>query len=125
MTLEEKAGTPMRRHPVVEMFMLSNLGATTTGIPGAVIWFSAGEFVDPEPHVGPRLIVMLGDMIKTEGLIDVPIVRLTSPPDVLGELPASMTESLVRFVNLNREILLAHWEGELGTKETIRLLKAV
>jgi hypothetical protein len=108
------------------MFLLeamSNLRPKTTGVEGAVIWISAGEFDDVSAQLGPRIKVVLGDRITTEGLREAVSVRLTVPPEVLGELPSKVRERVIRFVEKNRSVLLRHWNGELDSKETLDLLE--
>jgi hypothetical protein len=104
---------------------MSNLRPNTTGVQGAVIWISAGEFAGAEAQHGPRIKVVLGEKITTEGLDKSVSVRLTNPPEVLGVLPAKVKRDVVRFVNVNRDVLLRHWAGELDSKETLELLQGI
>lgn len=121
------------RHNVVERFKsggfyleaMSNLCPKTTGVDGAIIWISAGEFAGAEAQHGPRIKVVLGDRTTTEGLSESISVRLTEPPVVLGTLPGKVKKQVLRFVKENREILLQHWNGVLDSKEAIDLLKKV
>ena len=105
-------------------FLFSNLLPRSTGIAGAVVWFSAGEFAEPDPHLGPRLLVVLGDDLKA-GWGDAVSVRLTDPPDVLGKLPTEVARQVVEFIRRNRVALLGHWQGDLDTKETVDMLVRV
>jgi hypothetical protein len=77
---------------VVNLFVLSNLRSTTTGIQGAVIWVAAGEFAGADTGLGPRLLVVLGDSIAPDRLTNALNVRLTDAPEALGDLPADMEE---------------------------------
>lgn len=104
---------------------MSNLLPKDTGVDGAVIWISAGEFHGVDAQHGPRIKVMLGNKITTEGLSDSISVRITDPPVVLGSLPGNIRKQVVQFVEKNRDILLRHWNGELGSKETLNLLEPV
>lgn len=106
-------------------FLLSCLGPKTTGIQGAVIWVSAGEFASVGADLGPRLQVVVGEAISVEGLKTAVSVRLTRPPVVLGNLPRRVKRLVVTFVNANRDTLLGHWNGVLSTRETLDLLKGV
>ena len=105
-----------------DLFLMSNLRSTHTGVQGAVIWVSAGEFADAACPYGPRLMVVLGDAITTNGLKDAVSVRLTNPPEVLGELPGKIKQQVVKFVVRNRDVLLRHWHGEIDTKEMLDLV---
>ena len=100
---------------------MSNLLPKDTGVDGAVIWISAGEFYGVDAQHGPRIKVVLGRKITTEAVS----VRSTNPPVVLGDLPGKIRKQAVQFVEKNREVLLRHWNGELDSKETLNLLEHV
>jgi translation initiation factor IF-1 len=104
---------------------MSNLPPKDTGVDGAVIWISAGEFYGMDAQHGPRIKVVLGNKITTEGLRDSVSVRITDPPVVLGKLPGKIRKQVIQFVEKNRDVLLRHWNGELGSKETLNLLEPV
>ena len=104
---------------------MSNLRPKTTGVEGAVIWISAGEFYGVDAQHGPRVKVMLGDKITNEGLKESVSVRITDPPVVLGKLPGKIQKQAIQFVEKNRDVLLRHWNGELDSKETLNLLEHV
>lgn len=113
---------------VVARFLLeamSNLLPQDTGVEGAIIWISAGEFHGVDSQHGPRVKVVLGNKITTEGLRDSVSVRISDPPVVLGKLPGGVRKKVVEFVDRNRDILLSHWNGELGSRVTLSLLKQV
>jgi hypothetical protein len=105
-----------------DLWAMSNLRSSDTGVEGTVIWVSAGEFSGVDARHGPRIVVLLGDKIAAEGLKDAVSVRLTTPPEVLGDLPAQVTRQVVEFVEKNRDVLLEHWNGEIDSGEMIRLL---
>jgi hypothetical protein len=104
---------------------MSNLRPRTTGVDGAIIWISAGEFSGSEAQHGPRIKVVLGDKATTEGLNEAVSVRLTDPPVVLGTLPGKVKKQVIKFIEKNREALLQHWKGDLDSKETLDLLEKV
>jgi hypothetical protein len=106
-------------------FLSSNLRSEDTGIEGAVIWFFAGEFDRKETQHGPRILICLGEEVTIESLADSVGVRLTSPPDVLGTLPSTITRQVVAFVEANRDVLLRYWQGETATSEVLELLVRV
>jgi hypothetical protein len=113
---------------VVARFQLeamSNLRPNDTGVKGAVIWVSAGEFAGADAQHGPRIKVVLGEKITTDGLKEALSVRLTEPPEVLGELPGKLKKQAIAFVNANREVLLRYWSFEIGTPEMVRLLQRI
>lgn len=75
---------------VVARFLLeamSNLPPVDTGVSGAVIWVSSGEFVGAKSPHGPRIKVVPGAKITKEGLVDAASVTITDPPRVIGTLP--------------------------------------
>lgn len=105
------------------MFLLSNLRSTETGVEGAVIWIAAGEFAGADTGLGPRLLVVLGDSIAPDRLIDALNVRLTNPPEALGDLPADIEERVVSFVAKNRDVLVRYWNGANSMSETLDLVE--
>lgn len=104
---------------------LSNLLSKDTGVEGAVIWISAGEFAGADAQDGPRIMVVLGSKLTSDGLRGAVSVRLTTPPAFSGNLPSSVEEQVILFVEHNRDVLLRHWNGELGSKETLNLVERV
>lgn len=104
---------------------MSNLRPRTTGVEGAVIWVSAGEFSGANLQHGPRIKVVLGEKITTEGLEDAVSVTLGDPPKVFGKLSGKLTKQVVTFVNQNRAALIRHWNGEIDTKEMLDLIERI
>ena len=113
------------RAPGIALEGLSVLRSTDTGVRGAVIWVAACEFEDSDRHLGPRLLVMLGDSIRAEGLKYAVTVVVARPPEVLGALPPEIAEHVESFVTKNRDVLLRHWRGEIDTREVLDLLEGV
>ena len=108
-----------------DLWLMSNLSPSHTGVDGAVIWVSAGEFCGAEAQHGPRIKVVLGTKLTPDGLREAASVTLTSPPEVLGTLPGKVRDLAVEFVRRNRDALLRHWNCELDTRETLDLLQRV
>lgn len=104
---------------------MSNLRPQDTGVKGAIIWVSAGEFWGTDSQHGPRIKVMQGNKLTSDGLKDSVSVRLTDPPEVLGILPGQLKKQVVRFININRDVLLRYWNFEIGTPEMVRLLRRI
>ena len=109
----------------MDMFAMSNLRSTDTGVEGAVIWVSVGEFYGVDLQHGPRIKVLQGSKITKEGLMDAVSVRLTDPPQILGDIPAKMERQIVAFINLNRNTLLKYWNEEISTREMLDLIERV
>ena len=109
---------------VADLFLASNLRGGETGVEGAIIWIFAGEFAGVE--LGPRLLVVIGeDKISAEWLRDAVSVRLTTPPEVIGKLPSTIRRQVIEFVEINRDILVRHWNGGLDSKATLNLLTRI
>jgi hypothetical protein len=108
---------------VADLFLASNLRSETTGIAGVVLWIFAGEFAGAE--LGPRIMVVVGDKISAELLRNAVTVRLTTPPEVMGEFPDAMRRQVIVFLERNRNVLLQHWDGELASREALDLLKRI
>lgn len=107
---------------LVARFMLeamSNLPPDDTGVAGAVIWVSSGEFAGAKSQHGPRIKVIPGTKITKEGLMDAASVTITEPPRVVGTLPGKLKTQAIRFVNLNREVLLRYWRNEISTRQML------
>ncbi len=108
-----------------QLELMSNLGPGRTGIDGAVIWVSAGEFAAAERQPGPRVVVVLGEKISTERLDGASSIRLTDPPQVSGALPVGVRRKALSFVVLNRDVLLRYWHNEVDTRKMVEGVKRV
>lgn len=104
---------------------MSNLLPRRTGVRGAVIWVSPGEHGGKDLQHGPRVKVVLGEKTTTEGLATAVSVTLSNPPRVLGTLPGHIEKQVLRFIEVNREVLLAHWRGELDPGDVLERLVRV
>jgi hypothetical protein len=113
---------------VVARFMLeamSNLRTRATGVDDATVWVSSGEFAGAQSQHGPRIKVLLGTKITTEGMAEAASVTITVPPKVIGTLPGKIRKQSIAFVNLNREILLQYWRNEVDTQEMLEGLERI
>lgn len=107
---------------VVARFQLeamSNLRPNKTGVVGAIIWVSAGEFSGVESQHGPRIKVVPGTKITTDGLRDAISISITEPPKVFGDLTGEIEKQALRFVRLNQDVLLRYWRNEIDTAEML------
>ena len=64
-----------------------------------MIWISSGEFAGADIQHGPRIKIVMGDKITSEGLGDAVSVKLTDPPEVVGELPGKIMRQVIKFVD--------------------------
>lgn len=106
-------------------FLLANLGAETTGIPGAVVWIAAGEFSEDEAHLGPRIVVVTGTELSIQSLRRGVAVAVDRPAHLLEMVPEAIRHQVQVFAHMNREVLLAYWRGELHTRSAIERLQRV
>lgn len=108
-------------------FLLANLGAETTGIVGAVVWIAAGEFSEDEAHLGPRIVVVTGTSLSMQSLRRgvAMAVAFERPAHLLDVVPEAIRHQAQVFADLNREVLLAYWRGELHTRAAIERLQPV
>lgn len=98
---------------------MANLRPDKTGVTGAVIWISVGTGL----RHGPRVKVMLGTRATEEALESCVSVTITHPPRVLGTLPAAIERKVLRFVELNHDVLLQHWRDEIDALDVGPLLR--
>lgn len=104
---------------------MANLLPRRTGIRGAVVWVSPGEFGGTDSRHGPRVKVMLVEKTTTEGIENSVSVTISQPPRVLGTLPGKIKSQVIRFVTLNHDLLLQHWRGEVDHVEVATQLRRV
>ena len=107
------------------LWLMSNLGPKQSGVEGAVVWVSAGEFACDHAARGRRLLVVLGESLAPELLTDAVEIPLTGGPEATGDLPEWVARQVVAFVVRNRDVLLRHWNCELSSDEMLDLLVRV
>lgn len=107
------------------MWAMSNLSPHDTGVKGCLIWCSIGEFEGKAIKHGPRIKVMLGQKITSEGLADAVSVTLDPVPRVIGALSGRVKKQVLQFVELNRETLLQYWNGQLTTRQMLDGLQPI
>ena len=112
----------MKRRYALDTFAMANLPARDTGVDGAVIWVAEGEFGGADSQHGPRVRVVPGTKITSEGLGDAVSITLTEPPRVLGTLPGRVRKLALEFVRKNREVLRRYWNNDLSTREMLDAL---
>lgn len=105
------------------LMAMSNLRSNRTGVEGAVVWCSSGEFEGKSLPHGPRLKVVLGSKVTHEGLVSACSVTLELHPRVIGgKLPAKTKRQTKEFIVRNLDTLLGYWTGELDTADMIEQL---
>lgn len=95
-----------------DIYEMANLYPRTTGLP-MTVWVS--------PHGGARhdarvkVSVIGGDRMVPEGAA---VVGIRPEPRLIeGDLTRADFEAVARWIVLNREALIALWDGELDTIE--------
>ena len=96
--------------------MLSRLTSEITNIQGVIFFIGCKELLDDQDRdAPPTLLVMSGVQ-----LANVIAVALSDDPIVVGDfLPQWLHKRVKAFVATNREVLLAHWRGEIGRRQMV------
>ena len=101
-----------------DFFDMANLFSKHTGLP-FVVWMSYRGGAQPDVRVkvsaGPKALPSEMASVAIR-----PNVRL-----VEGEMSPSDLALLAKWVELNREVLLKYWEGEIDTKDAIDAIRLV
>jgi hypothetical protein len=103
----------------IEILAMSNLTSSDTGVDGVVIWVSAGEFSGKGSQHGPRIKVVSGSRITSEGLDKAATATLEDPPRFIGDLSVNKKKEVTAFIIKNRNVLLRYWAGGMSTREMI------
>jgi hypothetical protein len=102
-----------------DFFFMSNLPPSFTGLP-FVVWISQKGYAKYDC----RVKVSMGPKVKPGDLITVtvrPEVREISAP---ARLHLAELRALTRWIELNREVLVKFWEGDIAyTNEVLEQLK--
>ena len=125
MSDEDLAKKVADRFSGMDLFAMSNLRPSDTGIEGTVIWVSEGEFSGVDSQHGPRIKVLPGTKVTPETRQNAVSVRITNPPEFLGDLPGKVKKQIVKFIDRNRDTLLRYWNSELSTREMLDLIQKV
>ena len=107
-----------------KLFEMSNLRKIDTGLP-VNIYISSGGPTN-QKH-GPRLKAMIniGDKFDPYKTVSIMLKRDITENDIVGyhKLPAKIIDSLRQYINLNYDVLMAHWDDKIGSVEVIQQLK--
>ena len=105
---------------------MSNLRPSDTGIPGVVLWISAGEFEGKGSQHAPRIKVIVGGgKVSAEDLRDAPSVTIKDQRVVRGSLSGKILKQVIKFILLNQEVLLKYWDQSISTAEMIKSIRGV
>ena len=104
----------------MNLWEMANLGPKNTGIPNYVIWISSGQGV----RHGPRIKVVRGVKWNPNESATIP---LTGMPRVIGDIGITQDEfsKIVDWININRQLLLQYWDGDMLTSDFIEQMKKI
>lgn len=109
-----------------ELFEMSNLRKSETGLP-CNIYVSSGGSVNKR-H-GPRIKAMVtsADKFDPGQTVSVLLRKDITPDDVVGyaKLSPMVLNAMREYLNLNYDVLIAHWNDELSASELIAKLKRI
>lgn len=107
-----------------EIFALANLSSKTTGIAGAILWVSSGEFESKKSVHGARVKVVEGTSMTAEGLADAAVVTISDVPELKqGKLKKKTMGLVTAFIASNKAVLLSYWKGKIDTAELIAQIR--
>jgi hypothetical protein len=100
------------------LFEMANLFSKHTGLP-FVVWISykGGARHDARVKVSPGPKVLPSEMVSVAIRPHIRVVE--------GSLDASDLSLLSRWIELNHDILLKYWEGDIDTKDAIEAMRPI
>ncbi len=102
----------------IDFYLMANLSTRLTGLP-FVVWISqrGNARHDIRVKVSPGLKAIPEEMVSVGIRPDVHLV--------VGELASNDLKLLTAWVELNREVIVKFWNGELATDEALVEIKAI
>jgi hypothetical protein len=108
-----------------EVFSMANLSSATTGVKGAIIWVSVGEFSGKKSEHEARIKVVEGSSMSSN-LENAAVITIEESPKVLhGKIKKKVAKDSISFVTLNKKPLLDYWNGKIDTAVFISRLKPI
>ena len=100
------------------LFEMANLFPKHTGLP-FVVWVSykGGAQHDVRVKVSPGTEVLPSQMVSVAIRPGVHVVE--------GKMSASDLAVLTKWIELNRDVLVKYWEGDIDTKDAIDAIRPV
>ena len=103
-----------------DLFEMANLYPRTTGLP-MTVWVSPRGGARHDARV--KVSRSGGERVELE---DTAVVAIRPEPALLeGDLGSADLAAVVRWIVLNRDILLAYWDGAADTADLIQRLRRV
>lgn len=105
----------------LNLFEMSNLHPEDTGLENLVVWISAGG--DKLKH-GPRIKVVRGKKWRNDLASTVP---LTGIPRIIGKAELTQDEfaELMKWININRDVILLYWNDRISTAKMINNIEKI
>ena len=104
---------------LLDMFEMSNLGSKDTNL-SRVIWVSSKGKTRHAPRI--KIQNIEGDKSKPETL-DISITIEDNPKLVKGNLLNKELEKYIKWIKLNKDVLLDYWYGNILTREMLNKIK--
>jgi hypothetical protein len=98
---------------------MSNLSPKRTGLP-FVVWISAGAWIQNDDI---RVKITRGPKVKSSEMISVALRPMLRVID--GQLSNEELGLLEQWVQLNLEVLIDYWNGEIDTSGVLERLKGI
>ena len=99
-------------------YLMSNLRPKTTGLP-MVVWLQHGTGVRHDVRL--KVSMVHGDRISPD---DLAVLSIRPEPRLMdGELSRADFDTVVRWIKLNEDAIVRHWDGLTDTVELAGELK--
>jgi hypothetical protein len=103
-----------------DLFEMANLYPDTTGLP-MTVWVSPRGTARHDVRV--KVNMMHGNQMN---IANTAVVGVRPMPRLIaGRLPAADAQFVFEWVTLNRDALVAYWDGQIDTARLIQALKAL
>jgi len=112
--IEEKAGTATSD----ELFEMANLYPRTTGLP-MTVWVSLRGNARHDVRV--KVNMAHGNQMNIDNTAVVGV--RPSPHLITGRLSANDERAVFEWVVLNRDVIVAYWDGDIDTVQLAQALK--
>src|ERR1700733_9960894 len=108
----------MKRFTSDDLFLMSNLAPDDTGLP-FVVWISVRGKArhDIWVRVSRTFKIVPSEMASVAIQPDVHVVE--------GVMSTSDLNLFRQWVELNRDVLIQHWDGEVGSKDAINAIRPI
>ena len=101
-----------------DLFLMSNLYPEDTGLP-MTVWVSTKGGARHDARV--KANIAHGPRMNADNLA---VVSVRPQPRLLhGELSRRDLEAVIAWIELNREVIIDHWEGRVSSAALFRRLK--